>query len=80
MPISPALKALLTGIIDYAGTFPPATLPCGQAAGNYGEYLKSDHAWMLRWLVLSSADVARVPHELDGKLPFQRIPEWKMLS
>jgi hypothetical protein len=65
---SPALRALLTHLIDYAGTFPPATLPCAQAASNYGDYLQSEHAWMLRWLVLSAADMPKVPSTLDGKL------------
>ncbi|HQR07113.1 MAG TPA: hypothetical protein PLN21_09840 [Gemmatales bacterium] len=66
--ISPALRALLTNIIDYAGTFPPATLPCAQAAKNYASYLTSEHAWMLRWLVVSAADLPKVPASLDGKL------------
>ncbi|MFT3881421.1 MAG: hypothetical protein QM703_17370 [Gemmatales bacterium] len=70
MPSTPApsLRALLTNIIDYAGTFPPATLPCAQAAGNYVEYLTSEHAWMLRWLVVSAADLPKVPASLDGRL------------
>lgn len=66
--ISPALRALLINIIDYAGTFPPATLPCAQAAGNYASYLTSEHSWMLRWLVISAADLPKVPASLDGKL------------
>ncbi len=66
--ISTALRALLTNIIDYAGTFPPATLPCAQAAENYSAYLVSDHAWMLRWLVVSAADLPKVPASLNGKL------------
>src|SRR5260221_6147484 len=66
--LSPALKALLTNVIDYAGTFPPAMLPCAQAAENYARYFTSDHAWMLRWLVVSSADLPKVPASLNGKL------------
>lgn len=66
--ISPALKPLLTGLIDYAGTFPPATLPCAQATGNYADYLKSEHSWMLRWMVVSAADLHQVPTSLNGKL------------
>jgi hypothetical protein len=66
--MSPALRALLAHLIDYAGTFPPATLPCARAASNYGSYLTSEHSWMLRWLVVSAADVPKVPSTLDGKL------------
>jgi hypothetical protein len=66
--ISPALHALLARLIDYAGTFPPATLPCVQATANFSDYLHCEHAWMLRHLVVSEADLPKVPTSLDGKL------------
>lgn len=66
--LSPVLRALLTRTIDYAGTFPPAGLACSQAVGNYGEYSRSTHSWMLRWLVVSCVDLTKVPTYLDGKL------------
>lgn len=66
--LSPALRALITRIIDYAGTFPPAALPCGAAIDNFASYRKSEHAWMLRWVVVSSADLAKVSTEFDGTL------------
>jgi hypothetical protein len=65
---APALRALVTRLIDYAGTFPPASLPCGAAASNFAAYRQSAHAWMLRWLVVGAADLERVPAELDGSL------------
>jgi hypothetical protein len=65
---APALAALLERLIDYAGTFPPATLPCNAAVANYAQYRVGPHAWMLRWLVVSAADAERVPSELDGYL------------
>ena len=67
-PPAPALAALLERLIDYAGTFPPATLACHAAVANYAQYRHETHAWMLRWLVVSAADVDRVPKELDGCL------------
>ena len=66
--VAPALRALLERIIDYAGTFPPATLEQEVATANYERYRKSEHSWMLRWLVVGKADLQRVPSELDGKL------------
>src|SRR6266487_455294 len=51
-PASPALRALLERLIDYAGTFPPATLQCQAAVANYATYRTGPHAWMLRWLVV----------------------------
>jgi len=66
--IAPALKALLDRIIDYAGTFPPAALAGDAAIANYEKYRAGEHAWMLRWLVVGTADLAKVPRELDGSL------------
>src|SRR5262245_36479009 len=68
LSIAPAFRSLLERTIDFAGTFPPATLPCNVAVSNYASYRKSEHAWMLRWLVVSAADVERVPVELHGSL------------
>ncbi|HQR42017.1 MAG TPA: hypothetical protein PLX97_05020 [Gemmatales bacterium] len=65
---SPALYALLHRVIDYAGTFPPAGLPCAVSWENYLRYQQSPHQWMLRWLVVSAADVDQIPASLDGKL------------
>lgn len=66
--ISPALRALLERLIDYAGTFPPATLSRDDAVGNYERYQRSQHAWMLRHLVISTADLDSIPKNLDGAL------------
>lgn len=66
--VAPALRALLEGTIDYAGTFPPAALPADAAVENYRHYRSHERAWMLRWLVVAAADVPRVPNEFDGAL------------
>jgi hypothetical protein len=42
-----ALRNLLTGLIDYAGMFPPAKLSIESAARNYIRYARGPHAWML---------------------------------
>jgi hypothetical protein len=68
MPASPALRALLERSIDYAGTFPPAALPCAGAVANFASYRAHEHAWMLRFLVVSAADLPQVPREFDGAL------------
>lgn len=68
MSVAPALRALLEGSIDYAGTFPPAALPCAGAVANFASYRAHEHAWLLRWLVVSAADVPNVRCEFDGAL------------
>jgi hypothetical protein len=42
-----ALHALLEGLIDYAGLFPPASIDMQAAVGNYSAYRGSDESWML---------------------------------
>src|SRR5262245_39221570 len=66
--MSPALRALLARVIDYAGMFPPATLSAADAVANYQRYASGSHRWMLRWLVVGASDLQRVPRELDGSL------------
>jgi len=47
-----SLRALLTGAIDYAGLFPPATLALEPALANYGCYVRDPEQWMLGPFVL----------------------------
>lgn len=54
-----SLRALLSGAIDYAGMFPPASLSLEQSADNYFRYCKTPEAWMLGRLVCPAA-------QLDG--------------
>ncbi len=50
-----SLRALLTGILDYAGLFPPAKLPLDHAIRNYARYRQEADAWMLGRFVLPAA-------------------------
>jgi hypothetical protein len=56
-------KALLAGLIDYAGLFPPAALSMEEAVRNYARYREGEHAWMLGKFVVPEARVAEVPFE-----------------
>ncbi len=42
-----SLRQFLTGLVDYAGLFPPAELDLDRAMSNYLTYLGSDDRWML---------------------------------
>jgi hypothetical protein len=50
-----SLTALLSNLIDYAGLYPPASLPFAEAAAKYNSYLASPDSWLLNRLVLPSA-------------------------
>jgi hypothetical protein len=50
-----SLRALLTGVIDYAGLFPPARLPLDVALRNFARYRQEDDAWMLGRFLIPAA-------------------------
>lgn len=66
--LAPSLRALLEGLIDYAGLFPPAKLPLETTVKNYGDYSDSDYRWMLHRLVVPASDISKIPPELHSKL------------
>lgn len=59
-----ALRALMAGVVDYAGLFPPAALDMPRAVANYAEYLASPDAWALGRFVVP---VARLGELADAK-------------
>ncbi len=50
-----SVKTLTTGLIDYAGLFPPTVAPMGSVVANFAEYVKSADMWMLGRLVVPAA-------------------------
>jgi hypothetical protein len=63
-----SLQALLTGLIDYAGLFPPASLSMEQALANYRRYHAGEHAWMLGRFVVPTARAAEVPEGVPASV------------
>jgi hypothetical protein len=70
----PSLQAMLTGLIDYAGLFPPAQLPLADALANYARYRSGPRAWMLGRFVCPAARLAELPPPDDDL--FQHGPPW----
>jgi hypothetical protein len=71
-----ALRALLAGIVDYAGLFPPAALDMSTAVANYASYRASDEAWMLGRFVVPVArldELSAALHALDPSAPAMRV-------
>jgi hypothetical protein len=54
------LRNLLTGIVDYAGLFPPAKLPLEQALRNYARYRTEPDSWMLGRFICPAAQLAEL--------------------
>lgn len=53
-------RALLSGIVDYAGLFPPAALDLDTASRNYDTYLSGEHAWMLGRFICPATRLAEL--------------------
>ncbi len=52
-----ALRSLLTNLIDYAGTFPPASLPLGEAAQKFRVHRARPESWILNRIVLGTTEL-----------------------
>jgi hypothetical protein len=68
--MTPSLKALLTGLIDYAGLFPPANLSLPEAVGNHARYRAEGDAWMLGRFICPAARLAELAAFEDERLGF----------
>jgi hypothetical protein len=58
-----SLRALLEGLIDYAGLFPPAALSMQDAVRNYARYREEEYAWALGKFVVPADRAQEVPPE-----------------
>lgn len=67
-----SLRALLAGIVDFAGLFPPARLPLEQAIGNYARYRGEPRSWILGRFVCPAArliELEPMAHLFHSALP-----------
>ena len=64
--MTPCARALLEGIIDYAGLFPPAQLPMDQAFARFVEHRVSNDGWMLARFVCPAARLGELEPLLDA--------------
>ncbi|MCB2198117.1 hypothetical protein KQI63_01855 [bacterium] len=51
----PTVSALMHGLIDYAGLFPPAKLDLDTAIKNFASFLDSDDRWMLSKFIIPAS-------------------------
>ncbi|MFM9957457.1 MAG: hypothetical protein ACKVZJ_05245 [Phycisphaerales bacterium] len=68
-------RVLLSGIIDYAGLFPPAKLDMASAVRNYAGYLAGPHAWMLGRFIVPVARLEEFEREAEGLFPQPVVPQ-----
>lgn len=60
-----SLRALLEGLIDYAGLFPPAKLPLPEALANYQRYRAGPEAWMLGRFICPASRLGEIPATVE---------------
>ena len=60
MTVPPPIRLLLAHIVDYAGTFPPASLTLNDAMAQYRRELAGSDAWMLGRFVVADASLDAV--------------------
>jgi|SRR6185437_10450560 len=72
---SATVRTLLEDVVDYAGLFPPATLPLADAIQNYAAYQAGVNAWMLGRFVVPASRLPEVatllPAVAKSYLPFR---------
>ena len=66
--MSAATRALLSGLIDYAGLFPPAGLPMNRALENHAGYRRGPDHWALNRFVVPARRLAEFG-DLLGAMP-----------
>ena len=71
-----AIRALLGGLVDYAGLFPPAALSMTDVVKNYDSYRHGPQSWMLGRLVLPMARLGEFEEEAASRLGGG--PPWRL--
>jgi hypothetical protein len=73
-------RALLEGLVDYAGLFPPAGLSMDGAVAEYARWRRSSRSWMLGRFVLPAARLRDFAGSADAHLPEAGAGEPWLLS
>lgn len=67
--IAPAARALLAGLVDYAGLFPPAALSMVESVAEYARWRRSPESWMLGRFVLPAGRLDELSRAANAVLP-----------
>ena len=73
-----SVRVLLTGIIDYAGLFPPSQLSMQEAVINHATYRSSTFNWMLGRFVVQAARLEEFIEAAGDLLPRDGKSRWQL--
>jgi hypothetical protein len=76
--LSPSLRLLLRGVVDYAGLFPPASLEMAAAVAEYASHRSGAEAWVLGRFVLPAARLEEFSHVAAPMLPREGARSWAL--
>ncbi|MGQ0648701.1 MAG: hypothetical protein ACT4P7_14165 [Gemmatimonadaceae bacterium] len=77
--VAPVIRALIRGMVDYAGLFPPANLTMAEAVANYAAYAESPDAWALGRFVVTSARLSEFEDQALLHMPNVRLSDpWRL--
>ena len=65
--MSDAFRELLSGLIDYAGLFPPAALPLEPALERYLEYRRGPDRWMLGRFICPVSRLSALAEQVEAR-------------
>lgn len=68
-PVKASVRALLEGLIDYAGLFPPAALGMEDAVANYATYRRGPFGWMLGRFIVPLTRLGEFEQAAASRLP-----------
>jgi hypothetical protein len=71
-------RALMTGLVDYAGLFPPAGLGMLEAVRRYREYLAAEDRWALGRFVVPATRLAEFEAAFEEVRCGEREPAWSL--
>lgn len=63
-----SVKTLLSGLIDYAGLFPPASLDLRTAVDNFERYRAGEFAWALGRFIMPASRLVELPAPLPSSV------------
>jgi hypothetical protein len=72
--IRPSVRAAFEGLIDYAGLFPPATLPLEEARRQYQEARHEDASWILGRFIVPASRVCELGVLQQTRAPAEPTP------
>jgi hypothetical protein len=74
-----SLRALLAGVVDYAGLFPPAKLGMPQTLRNFADDLGGPDGWLLGRLVVPAGRLDELERHAGALLPARDVAEpWRL--